>query len=109
MPGRFQHSAETSLQNSKKSRTKDLSSKDGRDASVTLHQYVDVWAARCVPEEHATHRLKPSRHAFVQVARGAAKLNGGMLNAGDGAAISQEEILEFKAVEDAGMLLFDLA
>ena len=66
-----------------------------------MYQDVDVWVARCAPEEHATHRLKPSRHAFVQVARGAAMLNGVMLNAGDGAAISQEEILEFKAVEDA--------
>jgi redox-sensitive bicupin YhaK (pirin superfamily) len=86
-----------------------IASKDGRDASVTVHQDVDVWAACCAPEEHATRRLKPSRHAFVQVARGAAMLNGVMLNAGDGAAISQEEILEFKAVEDAEMLLFDLA
>ncbi|HSE91612.1 MAG TPA: pirin family protein [Candidatus Binatia bacterium] len=86
-----------------------IASRDGRDASITVHQDVDVWAARCAPEEHATHRLKPSRHAFVQVARGAAMLNGVMLNAGDGAAISQEEILEFKAVEDAEMLLFDLA
>jgi hypothetical protein len=30
------------------------------------------------------------------MARGAATLNGVQLNAGDGAAISQEEILEFK-------------
>jgi quercetin 2,3-dioxygenase len=86
-----------------------LASKDGRDVSVTVHQDVDVWSARCAPEEHATRRLKPGRHAFVQVARGAAMLNGIMLNVGDGAAISQEEILEFKAVEDAEMLLFDLA
>ena len=86
-----------------------LASRDGRDASVTVHQDVDVWAARFAPQEHATRRLKPSRHAFVQVARGAAMLNGVGLNAGDGAAIIQEEILEFKTVEDAEMLLFDLA
>jgi quercetin 2,3-dioxygenase len=86
-----------------------VASKDGRDASVTVHQDVDVWSARCAPAEHATRRLKPSRHAFVQVARGAAMLNGVMLNAGGGAAISQEEILEFKVVEDAEILLFDLA
>jgi Quercetinase C-terminal cupin domain len=35
-------------------------------------------------------------------------LNGVMFNAGDGAVVSQEEILEFKAVEDAELLLFDL-
>jgi quercetin 2,3-dioxygenase len=67
-------------------------------------------AACCAPGEQATLRLKPSRHAFVQVARVAAMLNGVMLKAGDGAAISQEEILEFKAIEGAAeMLLFDLA
>jgi len=31
------------------------------------------------------------------------------LVAGDGAAVDQEEILEFRALEDAEMLLFDLA
>lgn len=36
-------------------------------------------------------------------------LNGVMLNAGDGAAVRQEEILEFKTIQDAEMLLFDLA
>jgi redox-sensitive bicupin YhaK (pirin superfamily) len=86
-----------------------IASKQGRDGSVTVHQNVDVWSACCAPGEQATLHLKPGRHGFVQVARGAATLNGVTLNAGDGAAISQEEILEFKAVEDAEMLLFDLA
>jgi hypothetical protein len=36
-------------------------------------------------------------------------VNGTVLKADDGAAASQEEILEFEAVEDAEMLLFDLA
>jgi Quercetinase C-terminal cupin domain len=35
-------------------------------------------------------------------------VNGTLLRAGDGAAASQEEILEFKSVEDAELLLFDL-
>jgi hypothetical protein len=32
-----------------------------------------------------------------------------LLEAGDGAAISEEKILEVKALEDAEILLFDLA
>ncbi len=86
-----------------------IASKEGRDDSVTVHQDVDVWAARFARGEQATFRLKPSRRSFVQAPRGAVTLNGVMLNAGDGAAVSQEESLEFKAVEDADMLLFDLA
>ena len=86
-----------------------IAAKDGRDGSVTVHQDVDVWAARFSPGEQSSFPLKPSRSIWTQVARGAVTLNGVTLNAGDGAAVSQEEILEFKAVEDAEMLLFDLA
>jgi redox-sensitive bicupin YhaK (pirin superfamily) len=86
-----------------------IGSKDGRDGSVTVHQDVDVWAARFSAGEQAILRLKPSRRAWAQMARGAGMLNGTLLRVGDGAAASQEEILEFKAVEDAELLLFDLA
>ena len=40
---------------------------------------------------------------------GAVTLNGNTLKAGDGAAISDEAILELVGVEDAELLLFDLA
>jgi redox-sensitive bicupin YhaK (pirin superfamily) len=86
-----------------------IASKGGRDDSVTVHQDVDVWTARFAPGEQASFRVKPSRQAWVHMARGAATLNGVQLSAGDGAAISQEEVLEFRAVEDAEILLFDLA
>jgi redox-sensitive bicupin YhaK (pirin superfamily) len=85
-----------------------VASKEGRNNSVTLHQDVEVWAARFAPNEQVTIRLRPGRHAFVQAAHGAVTLNGVMLNTGDGAAVSQEQILEFKAVDDAEILLFDL-
>jgi redox-sensitive bicupin YhaK (pirin superfamily) len=86
-----------------------IASKEGRDGSVIVHQDVDVWAARFAPGEQATFRLTPGRHAWTQVARGGGTLNGTLLRVGDGAAASQEEILELKAVEDAELLLFDLA
>jgi quercetin 2,3-dioxygenase len=85
-----------------------VASKEGRNNSVTLHQDVEVWAARFAPNEQVTFRFRPGRRAFVQAARGAVTLNGVMLNTGDGAAVSQEEILELKAVDDAEILLFDL-
>jgi hypothetical protein len=86
-----------------------IASKDGHDGSVTVHQDVDVWAARFPPAAQASFRLKPSRHAFAHVARGAVTLNGVQLSAGDGTAVSREEILEIRAVKDAEILLFDLA
>ena len=86
-----------------------VASQSGRDHSVTVHQDVDLWAGRFPPEAQTTFRLKPGRHGFIQAARGAVTVNGITLNAGDGTAISHEEILEFKAVEDAEILFFDLA
>ena len=86
-----------------------VASKDGRDGSITVHQNVDVWAARLSPEEQAVFRLKPNRSAWIQMARGAGMLNGTLLHAGDGAAASQEEIIEIKAVDNAEFLMFDLA
>jgi quercetin 2,3-dioxygenase len=86
-----------------------IASKKGRDGFVTVHQDVEVWAARFALGEQATFRLKPERHAFAQVARGAVTLNGIGVDAGGGAAVSQEGILEIRAVEAGELLLFDLA
>ena len=86
-----------------------VASKDGRDGSVTVHQNVDVWAARLSPEEQAVFSLKPNRGAWIQMARGAGMLNGTLLRAGDGAAANQEELLEIKAVDEVEFLMFDLA
>jgi quercetin 2,3-dioxygenase len=86
-----------------------IGSKDGRDGSVTVHQDVDAWAARLAPGARASFRLKPGRRAFTHVARGAVTFNGSSLHAGDGAAISEAEILEVSAAEAAELLIFDLA
>ena len=86
-----------------------IAAKDGRDGSVTVHQDVDVWAARFSPGEQLNFSLKPSRNIWTQVARGAVKLNGMLLNAGDGAAISEENTLELKSLDHAEILVFDLA
>jgi redox-sensitive bicupin YhaK (pirin superfamily) len=83
-------------------------SKDGRDGSVTVHQDVNVWAARFSPGEQSGFPLKPNRNIWTQVARGAVTLNGMSLNAGDGAALSKESTLNVKALQHAAILVFDL-
>ena len=52
--------------------------------------------------------LRPGRHAWVHVARGAVSLNGTPLREGDGAAVSAETGLEFVGQDAAEVLLFDL-
>ena len=86
-----------------------LVSPDGRDGSVEIRQDNELYATVLKPGEGVKHELNPERHAYVQVVRGSVKLNGQALEAGDGAAISGEKSLQLTGIEDAEVLLFDLA
>lgn len=87
-----------------------LASPDGRQGSLVINQDVAVYAARLDQTESFTHLLEPERHAWLQVARGQVTLNGTTLEAGDGAAISDQRRVTVNAEEDlAEVLLFDLA
>ena len=67
-----------------------------------------IYATVLAPGETVKHELKPQRHAYVQVARGSVTLNGQALEAGDGAAISEERSIDLAGVQDAEVLVFDL-
>jgi len=82
---------------------------DGRDGSLPVHQDVDLFAARLSAGKEVKHAVADGRHAWLQVARGAVKLNGAELRAGDGAALSEVRELVIRANEPAEFLLFDLA
>ena len=86
-----------------------VASRDGREGSVTVHQDVRLYVGTLAAGEARVHRLGDDRHAWVQVIRGAVRLNGTPLTAGDGAAVSQETALQLRATEAAELLLFDLA
>ena len=86
-----------------------LVSPDGRDGSLEIRQDNELYATVLKPGEGVKHELNPERHAYVQVVRGSVKLNGQALEAGDGAAISGEKSLQLTGIEDAEVLLFDLA
>jgi redox-sensitive bicupin YhaK (pirin superfamily) len=84
-------------------------SPDGRDGSVKIRQDNELYAAVLAPGEKVQHTLKPERHAYLQVARGSVTLNGQPLETGDGAAISEEKSINLTGVNNAEVLLFDLA
>ena len=85
-----------------------VGSRDGREGSVRIHQDVLVHLARLSPGEDVVHALAPGRHAWIQMARGAAQVNGARLAAGDGAALSEERSVTLRGVDGAEALLFDL-
>lgn len=86
-----------------------VASRDGREGSVTIHQDVEIHAARLAQGEEATHRPAADRHVFVQAALGGAEVNGVALEEGAGAALSGEAEVRIAAATDSEVLLFDLA
>jgi redox-sensitive bicupin YhaK (pirin superfamily) len=86
-----------------------VASRDGREGSIRIHQEVDLYATLLGAGEAVEHFLRPGRHAWLQLARGACELNGVALEAGDGAALSEEGSLRITGVGDVELLLFDLA
>ena len=93
----------------KRGRLRLVGSSDGRDASVVIHQDVELHAALLDADEQVVHALSAGRKGWVQVVRGAVTLNGQDLDTGDGAAVDQESALSLKAKRDGTeVLLFDL-
>ena len=85
-----------------------IAARDGREGAVTIHQDADLWTALLEPGESVRHVLEAGRHAWLHVAVGAVAANGVTLQAGDGAAISDEKAVEVTARDRAEILLFDL-
>lgn len=86
-----------------------LASRDGRDGALTIHQDVDIFATQLEASAEVQYEVRPGRKVWVQVARGAADINGEQLGEGDGAALEGEPKLKLKARTDAEILLFDMA
>ena len=86
-----------------------VASPDGRDGSVSIHQDACLYIARMDIFSPAVQRqLVPQRQTYVHLARGKVYMNGNALQVGDGAYISDENVLNFEHAVDAEILLFDL-
>ena len=86
-----------------------VASRAGGPSVVSIHQDVSIYAAVLEVGESAELAIDPSRHAYVQVARGAIELAGELRKAGDGAALTGESSVRVTATKPAEVLVFDLA
>jgi hypothetical protein len=86
-----------------------VASGSGRGGAIAVHQDADLYIGTLDSGVEVKHVFAPGRHGWVQIACGAATLNGIELKEGDGAAISGEASLTLKAAAPAEVLLFDLA
>ena len=93
----------------KRGRLRLIGAPDGGEGVVTIHQDVALYASLLNAGESVTHRLAEGRAAWVQVATGAAEVNGTKLKVGDGLAIADEgEVRLTGTAGDTELLLFDV-
>lgn len=86
-----------------------MASRAGGDGSVKINQDVKVYSSILSSDEEISYELDDDRHAWIQLVKGSLEINGETLEQGDGAAISEENILKLRALEDeTEFLLFDL-
>lgn len=83
-----------------------IASHDGRAGSVLVHQDVDVYASLLDAGQSIPFAAAQGHKVWVQVARGDINVGGTKLQAGDGAAITDVDSLEFKAETTSEFLLF---
>ena len=86
-----------------------IASKGGDDGSIHINQDVQLYASILSSGEEVTHEMSDGRYAWIQLISGSINVNGEELNAGDGAAISEETALNIKALADGTeFLLFNM-
>ena len=86
-----------------------VASPDAAEGSLTIHQDARIYLSSLDSGKTIPHPLEDGRHAWLQVLRGSVSLNDETLKTSDGAAISDEPLLNIKAEDDAEVLLFDLS
>jgi len=86
-----------------------VASRDGRDGALTIHQDVALYAGLLDAGNSLEHRFDGDRRGFLQVVRGTIQVGGETLEAGDALATTDRSDLTLHAIDDAELLLFDMA
>ena len=93
----------------KRGQLKLIASRGGDDGSVHINQDVKVFASVLDEGIEVSHDLPVERHAWIQLISGELEVNSEKLQAGDGAAISDETSLKLRSTKpNTEFLLFDL-
>lgn len=82
---------------------------DGSGASVGIYQDAKIFASVLQRGASLDYTLERNRHTWLQVATGEITVNGTTLQAGDAIASSRPTDLHVTSLQDADILLFDLA
>jgi redox-sensitive bicupin YhaK (pirin superfamily) len=93
----------------RRNRLRLVASRDAADGSLLIHQDARIFLSTLDDSQKLMHELDDPRHAWLQLLRGSVSLNGHRLQAGDGAALSDERSLTIESRGGAELMLFDLA
>ena len=96
-------------ENERRNQLRLVASPTADDGSLLIQQDARIYLGSLDAREQVSHELKPERHAWIQVLRGAVTVNNQSLTTSDGAAVSDETALMIAATNDAEIMLFDLA
>jgi redox-sensitive bicupin YhaK (pirin superfamily) len=86
-----------------------VASPDAADGSLKINQDARLYLADLDKGHQLVYGIAAGRHAWLQVLRGAAIVNGDPLRAGDGVAVSDEKHITVAADGRCETMLFDLA
>lgn len=85
-----------------------LVSPDGRDGSLSINQDALLYSTIIMPGKTVKHPVEKNRYVWLQVIKGKVMAAGEMLTAGDGAGLSDIDMLSLEAIEETECLIFDL-
>jgi redox-sensitive bicupin YhaK (pirin superfamily) len=86
-----------------------VASSDARENSLKIHQDVSLYNGILQAGDKIEQKLAAGRGAWIQVIKGEITVNNSKMQAGDGAAITDEEVLIIESDQESEILLFDLA
>jgi quercetin 2,3-dioxygenase len=93
----------------KRGRLRLVASPDAADGSLTIHTDARVYAGVFGKGDSTQLALREDRFAWIHVARGKVRVNEVDLAEGDGLAVEKERELRVDGVDEAEILVFDLA
>ena len=85
-----------------------LAAPEGRGGALTMHADALLYMGILADKQEIKHPLESNRHAWLQMISGELLLNGIEIQAGDGAAVSEESGLNIRASKSSEFLLFEL-
>ncbi|MBC7428674.1 MAG: pirin family protein [Bacteriovorax sp.] len=84
-------------------------SENGRDGSIGINQDADLYISKLKKGHPVDFKMRPDRHVWIQMIKGAVTVNGEKIETGDGLRTSDAQLLKIAAVDDSEFILFDLA